>query len=152
LGTASFRTSELPSGQNTGTPPHTPPLTLVNLFRRLTAHQSVVCRCKPPPNKGPPWTKGGTHFWALRPIRAVVHPFLPFSLQFPLKRGVDFYLDRFWGVRGRTSIRAWNTQGGWTFIGGLTTLPPPQQGVRSSAAHKNWSLLIQHLLNPQIVN
>jgi len=48
----------------------------------------------------------------------------PFSAIFPsisLKRGVDLYLDRFLGGRGWTSIRAWNKQGGWTFIyGGLS--------------------------------
>jgi len=81
------------------------------LKRSLVAHQLVACVYVGPQG----WTS----------IRAVVHPVvLPFSLQFPFKKGVDFYLDRFLGGgRGWTSIRARNKQGGWSFIrGGLDRL------------------------------
>jgi len=55
-------------------------------------------------------------------IRAVVHPLLPYSLQIPLKTGVDFYLDRFFGGPGWTSIRAWTA--GPLLGGGVTQIRP----------------------------
>jgi len=60
-------------------------------------------------------------------------PFFALFSSFPKQKGLDFYLDRFfWGVRGWTSIRACNKQGGLTVIrGGGHALPlPPPWGVR----------------------
>jgi len=74
------------------------------------------------PNKGPPWTTGGTLFlgplgWTS--IRAVVKKISTFCPSFPNKRGVDFYLDRFSGVRdGPLFGHGTNKEGGPLVRGG----------------------------------
>jgi len=49
-------------------------------------------------------------------MRALVDSDLPFSLEIPSQKGMDFSLDHFLGAREWVFIRAWNKQGGWTFI------------------------------------
>jgi len=78
-------------------------------------------------NKVPPWTIGGALFWALRDgllFGQWSTLFCHFICDFPSKGG-GLLFGPFWGGTGRTSIRAWNKQGGWTFIRGRGVPPPP---------------------------
>jgi len=69
-------------------------------------------------NEGPPWTIGGTLFWALGGGLLFGHwstivclfPFI-----FRTKRGVDFYLDHFFGSPGVDFNRARTKQKHCTF-------------------------------------
>jgi len=81
----------------------------------------------PPPNEDPPWTRGGTTFLCprrLTSIRALVNIFLPPSSSLKKGGGHIFVPCFFWGIWGRTSIRAYGTnkEGGPLLRGGL--LPP----------------------------
>lgn len=58
-----------------------------------------------PPNKGPPWTPGGTRFW-------------PLKVEF--YRGTGRQLPPlFFGFRGWTSIPAWTKKGTGSVMGGV---------------------------------
>jgi len=89
-------------------PPMNPSMDPVLFFENLN-----------PPNKGPSCNICGTLFRALGGVFLFEQESTFFAI-FPLislTKGVYFYLDRvFLGELGRTSIRAWNKQGGWTFI------------------------------------
>jgi len=67
-----------------------------------------------PPNKSPPWTIGGTFFWALYSGTSK-KIFCLFPFIFQTKGGwTSIWILFFWRPQGWTSIRAWNKQGGWT--------------------------------------
>jgi len=86
---------------------------------------------KPPTNKDPPWTIGGTLFWALGGgLLFKQSKKSAFSPSFSKQTGVDFYLDRCWGARSGVLFGHGTNKEGDLYQGVYITAPSPNAPAR----------------------